>query len=31
MAHNTGFLEETNPDAFSALTAKSSPNIPAVF
>ena len=32
IAHNTGIsLEETNPDAFSALTAKSSPNIPAVY
>ncbi len=32
MANNTGIsLEEMNPDAFSALTAKSSPKIPAVF
>ena len=32
MAHNTGnSLEDTKPDAFSALTAKSSPRIPAVF
>ena len=32
IAHNTGIsLEEIKPDAFSAFTAKSSPNIPAVF
>ena len=32
IAHNTGIsLEEINPEAFSALTAKSSPKIPAVF
>ena len=32
MAHNTGSSrEETNPEAFSALTARSSPKIPAVF
>ena len=32
IAHNTGIsLEETKPEAFSALTAKSSPKIPAVF
>lgn len=32
MAHNTGnSLEETKPVDFSALTAKSSPNMPAVF
>ena len=30
--HRTGIsLEDTNPDAFSAFTAKSSPKIPAVF
>jgi hypothetical protein len=32
MAHKTGSSrEEINPEAFSALTAKSSPKIPAVF
>ena len=32
IAHKTGSsLDETKPVAFSALTAKSSPNIPAVF
>ena len=32
MDHNTGnSLEDTKPEAFSALTAKSSPRIPAVF
>ena len=32
IAHKTGnSLEDTNPEAFSAFTAKSSPKIPAVF
>ena len=32
IAHNTGISrEDKKPDAFSALTAKSSPKIPAVF
>ena len=32
IAHKTGSsLEETNTEAFSAFTAKSSPKIPAVF
>ena len=32
IAHSTGISREaTNPEAFSAFTAKSSPNMPAVF